>query len=135
MNMKISRIHFLCNFFLLNFYIIFSQNKISSKDIYSANFASEKLNSSYAVIKKNKFITLSFDDLNIKDSDYYYQINHFNHVWEKSNLFKSDYIEGYDDNLITNYSNSFNTLVDYKNFRITIPNKNLKFKIFPNIIL
>ena len=66
------------------------------------------------------------------DSDYYYQINHFNHVWEKSNLFKSDYIEGYDDNLITNYSNSFNTLVDYKNFRITIPNKNLKFKISGN---
>ena len=46
--------------------------------------------------------------------------------------FKSDYIEGYDDNLITNYSNSFNTLVDYKNFRITIPNKNLKFKISGN---
>ena len=132
MNMKISRIHFLCNFFLLNFYIVFSQNKISSKDIYSANFASEKFDSTYSVIKKNNFITLSFDDLNLLDSDYYYQINHFNHVWEKSNLFKSDYIEGYDDNLITNYSNSFNTLVDYKNFRITIPNKNLKFKISGN---
>ncbi len=130
--MKTFKIYFFWIFFLLNFFIVFSQNKITPTNIYSVNFNNEKLNSSYIVVKKNNSLTLNFDDLNLKDSDYYYQINHLNHLWEKSKLIKSDYIEGYDDNLITNYSNSFNTLVDYKNFKITIPNENLKLKISGN---
>ena len=32
------------------------------------------------------------------------------------------YIAGYDDNLIENFENSYNTLIDYTNYKISIPN-------------
>ena len=73
-------------------------------------FKGEKNNDQFPIIPINESITLSFDDLNANEEDYYYKIKHFNFNWTESELFKNEIIEGFDNVRIVNYSNSFNTL-------------------------
>ena len=47
-------------------------------------------------------ITLEFDDLNADDSTYYYTLERANANWGKSDLFKADYLDGYDELRIQN---------------------------------
>ena len=67
-------------------------------------------------------ITLEFDDLNADDSTYYYTLERANANWGKSDLFKADYIDGYDDLRIQNISYSVGTLQSYIHYKIRLPN-------------
>jgi len=95
--------------FSLSFTKNFSQTKKIPENIYSVIIQGSKYN--YPVYNLNEKIYFSFDDLNIKKSSYYYKINHFDYKWKLSKILKSEYIEGYDDNLIEFFENSYNTLV------------------------
>ena len=110
--------------FSLSFTKNFSQTKKIPENIYSVIIQGSKYN--YPVYNLNEKIYFSFDDLNIKKSSYYYKINHFDYKWKLSKILKSEYIEGYDDNLIEFFENSYNTLVDYTNYQISIPNQDVK---------
>ena len=77
-------------------------------------------------------IEFSFDDLEADEKYYYYQITHHDYDWNPSTAKKSDYLEGFDDNRIKVVKNSFNTLVPYTNYRLRIPNNDLKIKASGN---
>ena len=78
---------------------------------------------------------ISFDILSGLEHDLYYQIEHCDFNWKKSQLLKSEYLQGFDDLKIENYSSSFNTYQIYTHYNINFPNSNTSFKKSGNYII
>ncbi|MEO7979105.1 DUF5103 domain-containing protein [Flavobacterium sp.] len=66
---------------------------------------------------------LQFDDLFGNEANYYFEITHCDYNWKPSNIPKTDYILGFDNQRIVDYTNSFNTLQVYSHYRIAFPNQ------------
>lgn len=105
--------------FMLNNNLISQENLIKSIQLLDAN-NNEKL-----IFNDFEFITVIFDELNKKSRSFYYEIEHYDFKWELSDIRKSEFLEGFDDIRITNYTKSYNTLRPYIHYRFKIPNKNL----------
>ena len=71
---------------------------------------------------------ISFDILSGFEYDLYYQIEHCDFNWKKSQLLKSEYLQGFDDVKIENYFSSFNTYQIYTHYNLSFPNSNTSFK-------
>nr|WP_245892307.1 DUF5103 domain-containing protein [Flavobacterium pallidum] len=87
------------------------------------------------VFTLNDSFQLQFDDLYGNEANYYYQIVHCNYDWTKSDLSESEYIQGFDDQRIQEYYNSFNTLQLYSHYKLSFPNKFTRFKVTGNYML
>jgi len=86
-------------------------------------FTGETPESQLPIIKLGDRIALEFDALNGNEEDFYYKIEHFNYDWTPSNLTKSEYMSGYDNQRIRNYENSFNSYQIYSHYKLIIPNE------------
>ncbi len=89
----------------------------------------------FPVIQLGESMTLEFDDLTANEQDYYYKIFHCDYDWTPSQLLKSQYLDGADNQRIIDYENSYTTLQPYSNYRLTIPNENVKLKVTGNYVL
>lgn len=89
----------------------------------------------FPVIKLGEQILLEFDDITASEQDYYFKIVHCDYDWTPSELLKSQYIIGTDNQRIINYENSYNTLQPYSNYRLTLPNNQLRFKVSGNYLI
>lgn len=89
----------------------------------------------FPVVQLGESMTLQFDDLTAKEQDYYYKIVHCNYDWTPSQLLKSQYLSGFDNQRIIDYENSYTTLQPYSNYRLTIPNENVSLKVSGNYVL
>lgn len=76
-----------------------------------------------------------FDDLFANESNYYYVIQHYDYDWKPSQLFKNEYIQGFDNIRIIDYLASLSTLQNYMHYRLTFPNKNTQFLVSGNYMI
>lgn len=132
---------------LTSFILILLYQPIFAQEIFQDRIYQENIRNviayadgdelSFPVIDVNgrKKLIFTFDDLDADIKSYTYKITHCNSDWGKSNLFETDYIDGYYDERVNEYQSSFNSLVNYTHYTITIPNEYLKPKLSGNYVL
>ena len=89
----------------------------------------------FPVIQIGEPIYLEFDDISASEQDYYYKIVHCDYDWTPSDLLKSQYLNGVDNQRIIDYGNSYNTLQPYSNYRLTLPNDQVRLKVSGNYLI
>jgi hypothetical protein len=77
----------------------------------------------YPYFRLGEPIEFAFDDLFGNEANYYYSLTHCNYDWTPSQLTVNEYLEGFDNQRIQNYSNSFNALQIYSRYSLVFPNK------------
>lgn len=87
------------------------------------------------IFNLNDTFQFEFDDLYGDEANYFYTITHCDYDWKPSQLSKAEYIDGFDDQRIQNYLNSFNTLQLYSHYRLSFPNKFTRFRVSGNYII
>jgi len=127
-------------FFSLTFSALsFSQVKETPPPDYIKTISFKGSNTSepqLPIVKLGEYLTMEFDALNGNEDDYYYKIEHFNFDWTPSALMRSEFLEGFDNQRIRQYENSYNTYQIYSHYTLTIPNDFTKaIKVSGNYML
>ncbi|MCX6327007.1 MAG: DUF5103 domain-containing protein [Bacteroidia bacterium] len=137
----------LLTIFLSNILSVQGQQSYPDSLIYSNHIFNEKIktvqlykegwNLSYPVIKlnSNEKLILHFDLLDDQAETYYYTFVHCDKDWKKSDIFPTDYLDGFAENPIEDYQTSFNTTVGYFHYKLSFPNDRVNLKLSGNYIL
>lgn len=112
-------------------------DKIFSSNIKTVQFFRQGWNFSNPVLRmgEDEVLQLRFDDLSENIKTFNYQIIHCNYDWSPSGLLESDYLDGFTENQIYDYSQSINTTVPFVNYQLSIPNDDVQLKISGNYAL
>jgi hypothetical protein len=112
-------------------------NHVFNDKIKTVQLYKEGWNLSYPVIKLNsdEKLVLHFDLLGDNIENYYYTFIHCDKDWRKSDIFYTDYMDGFSENPIEDYKPSFNTTVNYIHYRLSFPNERAQLKLSGNYIL
>ena len=108
-----------------------------SDDIKSIQLFSTTNSYLLPIIKFNSDdkIQIKFDNLNISQPRLRYKLFHCNYDWTLSDIPEIDYLEGFNDNPIHEYSFSSNTLINYVHYNLEFPNSDVSFKVSGNYVL
>ena len=80
-------------------------------------------------------VEISFDVLGASSEYFTYRIIHCNADWKSSQLVESEYLNGLQNNYISDFENSFNTKMDYVNYKLFVPNDDIQFKVSGNYVV
>ena len=112
-------------------------NRILRSNIKSVLLHRDGWDLSPSLIRYNtdEKLLLSFDDLDGDVKEYIYTIVHCDANWEPSDLRKDEYIDGYYEDYIYEYSFSLNTIQPYTHYELLFPTQDLEPKVSGNYIM
>lgn len=113
------------------------ENAVYNENIKTVMMYRDGFELSNPVIQLNEDAQLvfKFDDFSTEAKNYYYTIIHCDANWNESFMSQTDYIDGYTENPLYDYSMSFNTTFNYVNYSLKLPNDNINFNISGNYVL
>ena len=84
-------------------------------------------------LQSSDVLNVGFDELSHDYHRYIYKVERCEADWTTSEeLFESDWLEGFNDNVIDDYEHSINTTVLYTHYWLTLPNDRCRLKMSGN---
>jgi len=132
-------------FIIVLFYLIFPANTFARKfktcvfsDLVQTlqvgvmdNFLADPI----IELEGDYLIEISFDIMDPEPLAYTYTLTHCDADWNQSQLIQSEYMNGFQNRIIEDYAISFNTTMDYVNYRLTFPNEDIFLKVSGNYLV
>jgi len=122
--------------------ILSGQDTFYEDKIYRPNIKTVQLHRTgwdltYPIIELNSAdqLSLSFDDLSNDIQNYSFTIEHCDADWYPSGLSFEEYMSGFAQQAVEDYSLSFNTYVNYVHYRLKKPNEDIKILISGNYVV
>ena len=115
----------------------FSSGEYAATNVKSIRFEKEGWVLAYPFLQPGSGdeLILSFDVIDSDGGTLWYGITHCDRDWNRSDLFTSDYLEGYEENQITDYLPSFNTRINYTHYWLSLPNNDIRFLVSGNYVI
>ncbi len=83
-------------------------------------------------LQSEQRVEISFDDMSYEVKSYNYKIVHCNADWTPSVLSEVEYIDGFYDGIVSDYTLATNTTALYTHYRFSVPNDDLRLKLSGN---
>ncbi len=97
--------------------------------------AGEMISTPYIPLNGDKQIEINFDALGGNINRYAYSIIHCNADWTQSSLSPIEYMDGFQGLTIEDFANALGTTVQYTNYRLMLPNEDVRFKVSGNYVV
>lgn len=113
------------------------ENHIYKDNIKTVRLERDGLEMSDPVIELNsgQRLILSFDDLDGDLKNYSYTLIHCDSEWRPSNLIENEYLDGFFEERIYDYKQSFNTVQNYTHYTVAVPGRDVRPRISGNYLL
>jgi len=112
-------------------------NKVYAEGIHSVKLTrlGEETGQPIIQLYSGEKLVLTFDDLFQQDMFLKYTLIHCSHNWQYSPLNQIEYLDGFNEDLIKDYSFSFNTIVPYTNYKLIFPTSEMRLLKSGNYLL
>lgn len=123
---------------------VYAQNEALRYEdyVYQTNIRSVKftqkslyLSQPILLLDGDELLELEFDDMDADSKSYYYRVIQCDMNWKPTQLSELDYIDGYANDVLREYHNSFKATSPFTHYRLILPNENTRITRSGNYIL
>lgn len=131
------RTHLFLLMFILPFSLFAQFTESRSEDIRSLQMVLNDEWDAPVIVRlgSDDVVRFSFDEMSHNYNRYTYKVTHCNADWEPSELFLSEYLRGFNEQIIEDVQYSENTTRLYTAYSFTIPNENISLKVSGNYLV